>query len=107
LPLATIGDNLTDKFGENLTDKFFPDVIIYSGTNPLMRTHVSFSPPELTHSHTQGIRFDPAVSQTLRLEFARTNSRVSPRQPQTGSSTSSPGYYNTFSPAKNGTCEHV
>lgn len=29
----------------------------------------------------QGIRFDPASSQTLRLEFARTNSRVSPRQP--------------------------
>ncbi|CAI8033022.1 Protein couch potato [Geodia barretti] len=29
----------------------------------------------------QGVRFDPASSQTLRLEFARTNSRVSPRQP--------------------------
>ena len=32
-------------------------------------------------SSLQGIRFDPASSQTLRLEFARTNSRVSPRQP--------------------------
>ncbi len=31
----------------------------------------------------QGIRFDPASSQTLRLEFARTNSRVSPKQQQT------------------------
>ena len=28
----------------------------------------------------QGIHFDPASAQTLRLEFARTNSRVSPKQ---------------------------
>lgn len=31
-------------------------------------------------SFPQGIHFDPASAQTLRLEFARTNSRVSPKQ---------------------------
>ena len=32
------------------------------------------------HTHVQGVKFDPACPQILRLEFAHTNSRSSPDQ---------------------------
>eukprot|EP00731_Ephydatia_muelleri_P017703 Em0010g801a len=47
------------------------------------------------HRHKKGVQFDPASSQVVRLEFARTNSRLLPRH------TTSPvsGYYQTSASA--------
>jgi RNA recognition motif-containing protein len=70
------------------------------GKPPQPIAFVSFktrSQAERALEDLQGVRFDPASSQTLRLEFARTNSRVSPRQPPVA--TSSQGNSSTTHPS--------
>lgn len=57
---------------------------------------------------SQGIHFDPASAQTLRLEFARTNSRVSPKQQSYVPHQSAVNVANSpgpLPPARNGQCK--
>ena len=58
---------------------------------------------------SQGIHFDPASAQTLRLEFARTNSRVSPKQqsyiPHQSAAVNVANAPGPLPPARNGQCK--
>lgn len=45
------------------------------------------------YSFLQGVRFDPDVSQTLRLEFARSNTKVSKPVNKQAVLTSAPAFY--------------
>ncbi|KAL5469296.1 hypothetical protein EMCRGX_G030538 [Ephydatia muelleri] len=76
----------------------FLKVIGRPGKTPQPIAFVSFKTrkqAEIAMDELQGVQFDPASSQVVRLEFARTNSRLLPRH------TTSPvsGYYQTSASA--------